>query len=213
MIFQSNERVDFSKSQDENSFELTGRVFSLRRFSGGIHIDMKVSYNNGKVQAFCEPTVTFYGKEAIETIEKAIDPEKRPKVCVVGTVHTRRSDKNGETRYFQDLVGESICFVNGQTQANQLRIVGEITNIHYPAQNGGSSPCVMITVRTILGERMYFPKVIGFERLVRIAKQYKEGDRVIVYGSVFTKRRYEDTGWKFYQSLVATGLSSPKIAA
>lgn len=214
MIFQSKEYVQKkSPDQDENRFELIGRVAELRRFAGGIHVDMKVPYDNGKVQAFCTPTITFYGDDAIQAIVNAIDPSKRPKVSIIGTIHTRRSDKNGETRYYQDLVGESIAFVDGYVQSNELRLVGEITNIHYPAQESGSPPCVMMTIRTILGERMYFPKIIGFERLVRVARQFKEGDRIIVYGSVFTKSRYEETGWKFYQSIVVTGLGSPDIAA
>lgn len=214
MIFQSTESIEkIASGHDQNYFELIGTVGDLRQFAGGLHVDVRVPYDNGKVQAPCTPTITFYGDDAIQAIKKAIDPSKHPKVCIVGTIHTRRSDKNGETRYYQDLVGESIAFVNGYVQTNELRLVGEITNIHYPAQENGSPPCVMMTIRTILGERMYFPKIIGFERLVRVAHQFKEGDRIAVYGSVFTKSRYEETGWKFYQSIVVTGFGSPEIAA
>lgn len=208
-IFLSKEYLEKTpNTQDKNHFELIGTVGDLHKFSGGIHVDVRVPYDNGKVQAFCMPTVTFYGNEAVQTIEKMIDVSKHPKVCIVGMIHTRRSDKNGEAHYYQDLVGDSISFVNGYVRSNEIRIEGVIANLHYPSNENNFSPCVMVTVRTMVDGRIYFPKIIGFEHTVHFARRFKEGDRIMLYGSAFTRNRYEDTGWKFYQSIVITGVEA-----
>lgn len=66
--------------------------------------------------------------------------KKGSKVSVVGRLHTREYDKDGEKRYVTEVVAEQLILLSSQKQESSERRRPEPRQAERPAQRGGSVP-------------------------------------------------------------------------
>ncbi len=134
----------------------------------------------------------------------------KPRVKVTGFIRTRRQEKNGERKYFQDIVGETIDFAPsimesafgsgfaGQHKAksvNSLRILGKVTHIYeFTDRQTNAFKSAVLTMRTIRNGRVYTPKLVVFNRAMLEESGAAVGSRIAVVGEVYEKLRSTNGG-------------------
>ena len=165
------------------------------------------------------PNVVFYG-EVAEIIDKTIEvvPRDYPRVCIEGMVQTTRRTMNGQTQYYQNIVGHTLSraptnleLLTGEKNigarklegCNEVCILGKAIGIYEIPSNGRSPIGTIVTLRTVDNGRVNFPRLICFGLVGQEATKLAENDCVCIVASIQTKRRKGPDGkTQRYETLI-----------
>ena len=151
------------------------------------------------------PNVVFYG-EVAEIIDKTIEvaPGNYPRVCIEGMVQTTRRTMNGQTQYYQNIVGHTLSraptnleYLTGKKNigarklegCSEVCILGKVIGIYEIPSNGRSPIGTIVTLRTVDNGRVNFPRLTCFGLVGQEAAKLAENDCVCIAASIQTKRR------------------------
>lgn len=201
----------------KNNVQLVGTV--VRKFCPKSDVLILTVAVNGRGDRAHYPAVTFYGNAAKEINEHLGDlsSSNRPRVRIEATIQTRKREIDGETRYYQDIIGTSfedaptkLESVSGMRDlgtrkadsVNEVCIAGQVVNNYEIVKAGAPRPFgVILTIKT-QDKRANFPHVVFFGAQARKAIACEIGDNVCTVGRIET-RVVEKDGKKITQESVS----------
>lgn len=206
------------KTEHKNEVLITGTVIRKYR-PANTHVVVLTIATNGSTGTSNFPSVVWHGKNA-DTIDESIDPEMKPRVCVTAMAQTtKKTNDAGETKYFQNIVGQSISFAPTVMEAatgkdgigspyvpnaNAFALIGEIVH-KYPFTNGaGKQIGTILTIKTVVGNTFNFQKVTFFGRLLGAVDESEVGGTVCVTGHVETSVSDKSETCRYYETMVGT---------
>ena len=143
----------------------------------------------------CFPSVVFYGTDAVDAI-RSIDLSKKPRVIIEGFIQTERKIRDGETKYFQDIIGLKISYAKTRIEdafgvdglgvakalpRNEILLIGEVVNV-YRFRNRQYG----ITIRAEHHNIYNFPMMISSRAFDEVNRSIRKGDTVAAVCEVST---------------------------
>lgn len=167
------------------------------------------------------PNITFYGENA-DIIDKAIDVKAGdyPRVCVDAEIQTSRKVRDGKPQYFQNIIGMELRKaptnmerITGQKalgshkldSVNEVCLMGRVVNVFPITRNsaGGINTIgTILTIKTVSGRHVNFPKVTCFGANSGLAISMKRDEAVCVTGRIQT--RYNKENDQRYETIVCS---------
>lgn len=216
------DRSEQTPVPSRNNVVLTGTVLQTFAPNGNVTI-MTLAVGQRELSQY--PKITWYGKDAM-MVAKEFPPgtkSKHQKVCVSGFIQTSKRDVKGETKYFQNIVGENLSYAPKLLESelgieagtryvqdqNTVLLVGEIVNRYdFQGAHGtadGKPLGAILTLRTQDSGRYNFPKITFFKQ-IKLAMNVKPGDIVAVCGAIQTSKRDSGGETQYFENVVGSDI-------
>lgn len=183
---------------DVNEFEIRGRIVHIFHRDNYLQVTLSAaSHENHRDY----PRIVMYGEEADAAFERL---QRNDFVSAKGRVWHSRQNRT------QSLIANSIKPAlldvfdsdsnSRQRQQNLVKLRGEFIQVFCPDSSNGNT--ALITVRTVVDNRVNYLSVTAFGRMAERAKSFKRGDRVAFIGSIQTHHIEKDGETVYYQDIV-----------
>jgi single-stranded DNA-binding protein len=217
-----------SEIATRNEVTLTGSVVHIFEPEGKSVVVLTLATNAGASVKSNFPKVTWHG-EAARKISQELSAgiNDHPRVCIKAFVQTSKRENNGETKYYQNIVGSELSFAPKLLESqlgieagaryvpdeNAVILVGEVVHT-FNFFGGKTKPKkdaepvgTILTLKTTSGGRISFPKVSFFRDQAKAAQGMKIGDFVAVYGSVQTSKSEKADGTvSYYETVIGVDI-------